>query len=55
MLLFGAEEAGADGRQTVQYHIPDVGHLAVRGFLKTVQGHTILLLRAVKHLIKLLA
>ena len=54
MLLLGAEEPGTNGRQTVQYHIPDVGHLVVGGFLKTVQRYTILLLRAVEYLIKLL-
>lgn len=55
MLLFGAEETGAEGRQTVQYNIPDVVHLMGGRFFKTVQGHAVLLLCAVEHLIESLA
>ena len=49
------QKGGADGRYAVQCHVLNIVHAVVGGDLQPVQGQTVALLGAVKHLIVLLA
>ena len=49
------QKGGADGRHAVQCHVLNIAHAVVGGDLQPVQGQTVALLGAVKHLIVLLA